>query len=268
MKAHNILPIAKPAYIAKPVDLHGRVHYTAEENQVWQTLMLRHAPVVKDRACPEYLEGLRLLNLPTDRIAQLPEVSAILQTTTGWSLAPVPALIPFDVFFDLLSNKQFPVATFIRRREEIDYLQEPDIFHEIVGHCPLLTNPAYAAFTHTYGKLGKAATTHEEHVLLARLFWFTIEFGLINSPAGLRVYGGGILSSVQETVYSLESEIPERKPFDVMTTLRTSYKIDEIQKCYFILDHFEQLYALTNMDLLSMVKQVLLLGKKAPLHPC
>src|SRR5204863_5824865 len=140
----------------------------------------RQIPVVQNRACNEYIEGIKLLNLPHDRIPQCPEVSKILKQATGWALEPVPALIPFSQFFQLLANRKFPAATFIRRREELDYLQEPDMFHEVFGHCPMLTHKAVADFTHTYGKLGLEAS-HEDQVMLAKLYWFTIEFGLIQT---------------------------------------------------------------------------------------
>lgn len=243
-------------YEAKPVDAIGNASYTAEENSIWNELILRQKKIIQDRACQEYQDGLELLNLPEDRIPQCPEVSAILQKATGWVLEPVPALIPFDRFFYLLANRKFPAATFIRTREEIDYLQEPDIFHEVFGHCPLLTNQAYADFTELYGRLGLNAT-HKERVLLARLYWFTIEFGLIQTSSGLRVYGGGILSSKNETVYSLESDIPERRAFDVLNALRTPYRIDVMQPIYFVLNNFSTLYQLIELDLIKLIRQVI-----------
>ena len=154
--------------------------------------------MIEGRACQEYLDGIEQLGLPHERIPQLDEINRVLQATTGWRVARVPALIPFQTFFELLASQQFPVATFIRTPEELDYLQEPDIFHEIFGHCPLLTNPWFAEFTHTYGKLGLKASK-EERVFLARLYWMTIEFGLVETDQGKRIYGGGILSSPKET---------------------------------------------------------------------
>ncbi len=251
-------------YVAKPIDEHGIATYTPEENAVWHDLIVRQTPIVKDRACDEYFYGIELLNLPHDRIPQVPEVNKVLQKATGWSIEAVPALIPFERFFYLLANKKFPAATFIRRREELDYLQEPDIFHEVFGHCPLLTNQAYADFTHTYGKLGLTASP-EDRAMLAKLYWFTIEFGLINTKKGLRAYGGGILSSKEETIYCVESDIPLRKPFDVIDVLRTPYRIDIVQPVYFVIDDFEVLFHLTDMDLLSMIKEARALGTHEPL---
>jgi phenylalanine-4-hydroxylase len=175
----------------------------------------------------------------------------------------VPSLINFDEFFRLLANKQFPVETFIRSREEFDYLQEPDIFHEIFGHCPLLTNPAFAHFTHTYGKLGYAASK-EDRVYLARLYWFTVEFGLLNTPKGMRIYGGGILSSPGETVYSVESEQAERAPLDPIEVVRTPYRIDIMQPIYYVLPSFNSLYELAELDMMSVVEQAKKLGLHAP----
>ena len=189
-------------YVARQPDDNGFIHYPETEHQVWNTLITRQLKVIEGRACQEYLDGIEQLGLPHERIPQLDEINRVLQATTGWRVARVPALIPFQTFFELLASQQFPVATFIRTPEELDYLQEPDIFHEIFGHCPLLTNPWFAEFTHTYGKLGLKASK-EERVFLARLYWMTIEFGLVETDQGKRIYGGGILSSPKETVYSL-----------------------------------------------------------------
>ena len=207
-------------YVSRQSDETGFIAWSDEENQIWHELISRQLGVVEGKACDEYMAGLQKLQLPTDRIPQLEEVSKVLRATTGWECAEVPALISFDKFFELLANKRFPVATFIRSREEFDYLQEPDIFHEIFGHCAMLTNPAFAEFTHIYGKLGLAASK-QDRVYLARLYWFTIEFGLLKTEKGLRIYGGGILSSPGETTYALGSDIPERKPFDALDVLRT-----------------------------------------------
>lgn len=250
-------------YVAKPVEADGTSIYTAEENQIWHELIERQIPLVQNFACEEYLHGIELLNLPHDRIPQCPEISAVLQEATGWSLEPVPALIPFDKFFYLLANRKFPAATFIRRRAEMDYLQEPDIFHEIFGHCPLLTNPAYADFTHTYGKLGLNAS-HKERVLLARLYWFTIEFGLIKTAKGLRAYGGGILSSKNETSICLDNSNTEHKIFNVLEAFRTPYRIDIMQPIYFVLEDFATLYQVIEMDLLSLIRKALELGEYSP----
>ncbi len=151
-------------YVARQPDDNGFIHYPETEHQVWNTLITRQLKVIEGRACQEYLDGIEQLGLPHDRIPQLDEINRVLQATTGWRVARVPALIPFQTFFELLASQQFPVATFIRTPEELDYLQEPDIFHEIFGHCPLLTNPWFAEFTHTYGKLGLKASKEERSI--------------------------------------------------------------------------------------------------------
>lgn len=252
-------------YVAKPVDENGNAPYTEEENQIWHTLITRQLPLIQSRACDEYCKGLELLSLPINRIPQCHEVSKVLYDATGWALEPVAALIPFDKFFSLLANRKFPAATFIRRREELDYLQEPDIFHEIFGHCPMLTNQACANFTETYGKLALNAT-HDDRVMLAKLYWFTIEFGLLKTKNGLRAYGGGILSSKSETIYSLESSVPLRKPFDPLDILRTPYRIDIMQPIYFVIDHFNVLFELIEMDLIGLIHEARRLGMHQPLY--
>ena len=254
------------AYIAKQPDINGIIPYNAEEDAVWHDLYQRQIKIVEKRACEEYLEGLQKLNLPTDRVPQCEDVSKVLMKHTGWRVTPVAALIAFEDFFTLLANRQFPAASFIRTREELDYLKEPDIFHEIFGHCPLLTNPVYADFVHNYGKLGLSASK-QERILLARLFWFTVEFGLINTANGLRVYGAGILSSKEETIYALESPVPQRKPFSAMDALRTPYHYDIMQSLYFVINNYHELYHLLNTDILGSIRQAQTLGEHPPSYP-
>lgn len=258
-------------YQAKIPDSRGVVSYTAEENAVWKTLYERQIKLIEHRACGEFIEGLHKLELTADAIPQLPDVSKRLMEQTGWSVAPVKALISFKEFFELLSRRQFPAATFIRIPEHIDYLKEPDIFHEIFGHCPLLTNKAFAEFTKKVGDLG-LSMTKEERVLLARLYWFTVEFGLINTKQGVRIYGGGILSSKGESIYALESDIPHRQAFDLMTVLRTAYRYDEMQKNYFIIDSFESLFKLVSADLRAAFKEAkergVIVAEEADVRSC
>lgn len=259
--------MAKSAqYLSHQPDAMGNVAWSEDENLIWRDLIERQLGLIQGRACDEYMHGLELLDLPVDRVPQLAEVNAVLARETGWQVAPVPSLINFDEFFRLLANKQFPVATFIRSKEEFDYLQEPDIFHEIFGHCPLLTNPAFAHFTHSYGKLGYAACK-EDRVYLARLYWFTVEFGLLNTPEGMRIYGGGILSSPGETVYALESEQAERVLLEPLEVVRTPYRIDIMQPIYYLLQSFDSLYQLAELDMMSVVEQAKKLGLHAPKFP-
>lgn len=252
-------------YLSRLPDADGNIAWSAEDNAIWYELVERQLKHIPGKACDEYMHGLQLLNLPHHRIPQLHEINHVLEATTGWQVAQVPCLIPFDAFFGLLANKQFPVATFIRSRNEFDYLQEPDIFHEIFGHCPLLTNPDYAHFTHQYGRLGLAATP-KERVYLARLYWFTIEFGLMQSAEGLRIYGGGILSSPGETNYAL-SDRPERKPLLALDALRTPYRIDIMQPIYYTIRSFKELFEIADADLMAVVHHAMELGLFEPKFP-
>ncbi len=246
--------MSKSKYEAKLPNHLGIVDFSAEENSVWSELYARQIKLLPERACDEFMEGLKILDLDPKKVPQLIEVSRTLGKATGWALAPVKALISFKEFFDLLAARQFPAATFIRLREDLDYLKEPDIFHEIFGHCPLLTNQAFADFTHKVGELGQIMSK-EERVMLARLYWFTVEFGLFKTKTGVRIYGGGILSSKGESVYALESDIPSREAFDLLTVLRTPYRYDEMQKKYFIIDSFRDLFSLVNTDLREVFKE-------------
>ena len=246
-------------YVAKHPDKDGFVSYTKEENEVWKTLYERQIKLLQGRACREFIDGVRCLNIGAEKIPQLPEVSAKLRAATGWSVTPVAALISFKEFFELLANRQFPAATFIRLPEHLDYLKEPDIFHELFGHCPLLTNRAFADFTQRVGEIG-LTMTKEERVMLARLYWFTVEFGLIRAAEGLRIYGGGILSSKGESVYALESDVPKRLDFDLITVLRTTYRYDEMQTHYFIINSFADLFALVGEDLRERFHQAKAMG--------
>lgn len=239
-------------YIAKKPDVHGRIDFTVEENETWKILITRQMQTIQNRACPEFISGLKKLDMPMDRIPQCTEISAKLTKATHWSVAAVDTIIPLETFFALIANRQFPAATFIRCREELDYLQEPDIFHEFFGHCPLLTHPAYADFVQWYGAqaLGKDKKTQS---LLGRLFWFTIEFGLVKTVEGLRIYGGGILSSHEETHYALENLAPQRLPFDLIKVLNTEYRYDQIQKCYFYLNDLAELFELKSEKIIQLI---------------
>lgn len=257
------------AYVSKTPDKDGVITWSEEENSIWHELITRQLSCIEDKACDEYFTGLEKLNLPLDRVPQLTEVSEVLQAETGWQCYPVPALIGFGEFFKLLSEKKFPVATFIRSREEMDYLQEPDIFHEIFGHCPLLTNPSFANYTQAYGQMGLNAT-HEQRVFLARLYWFTIEFGLLNTTDGLRIYGGGILSSPSETDYALNHTGVERKPFEALDVLRTPYRIDIMQPIYFMipeLSYLDEIRKFEVDEIMELVEKAKMLGLHQPLYP-
>ena len=238
-------------YTAYRPDKNGYIHYSSAEDKIWETLYKRQIKVVDGIACDEFLIGVERLHLKSDKVAQAMDVSKQLFSDTGWVVEPVDALISFKRFFQLLSEKKFPAASFIRRIEDLDYLPEPDIFHEIFGHCPGLTNHDFAAFTHKVGELG-ITLEKDDYIMLARLYWFTVEFGLINTAEGLRIYGAGILSSKEESEYALHSEVPFRKKFDLVEVLRTPYRYDEKQKIYFIIDSFKELYNLVAGDKLKI----------------
>ncbi|NVK26038.1 MAG: phenylalanine 4-monooxygenase [Gammaproteobacteria bacterium] len=253
-------------YTSRQSNSQGIIEWSQEENKIWSELITRQLECIKGKACNEFFQGLEKLQLPQDRIPQLQEVSDVLMRETGWQCAEVPALINFESFFKLLSEKKFPVATFIRRREHFDYLQEPDIFHEIFGHCAMLTNPAFSEFTHKYGELGLAATK-EERVYLARLYWFTVEFGLMKQNDELRIYGGGILSSPGETEYAISSNIPDRDELQVLDVLRTPYRIDIMQPQYYLINDINDLFELSKLDLMSLVREAMSLGLFKPKFP-
>ena len=218
-------------------------HYSEEEHAIWATLYRRQRALIERYAAPEFLQGTRALGALPDRIPRFEEANRIIEAATGWRIVAVPGLIPDEVFFAHLGQQRFPVTVWIRRRDELDYLVEPDLFHDFFGHVPLLTNPVFARFMRAYGQAGpKAMATPGGLRMLSRLYWYMVEFGLIRTEQGLRVYGSGILSSKGETVYSLEDPKPQRLQFDLVRVMRTEYCIDEFQKSYFVLDSFQQLF--------------------------
>jgi phenylalanine-4-hydroxylase len=248
---------AKHVYESLPLDKEGRAQYSTTENDTWSFLLKRQKELVETRASVEYLKGVELLHF-TDKIPQHFEITDILKKHTGWGVEPVPALIQPEQFFSLLANKRFPAANFIRTPEDIDYIEEPDVFHELFGHCPLLTNAPYAEFMHQYGKLALKADKKTQ-MRMFRLFWFTIEFGLIREDGKMKAYGGGILSSKSEVIYSVESDIPERRELDPMEALRTPFRIDILQPVYFVINSYDDLFKLIAKDPFKMAQESFLL---------
>jgi phenylalanine-4-hydroxylase len=245
----------KHIYESLPLDASGKAHYSNTENETWAFLVKRQKELVQTRASKEYLKGVEILNF-NDKIPQHFEITEILSKYTGWGVEPVPALIQPEYFFTLLSKKRFPAANFIRTPEDIDYIEEPDVFHELFGHCPLLTNAPYAEFMYQYGKLALLADKKLQ-MRMFRLFWFTIEFGLIKEDNKIKAYGGGILSSKSEIIYSVESDIPERRKLDPLDALRTPFRIDILQPVYFVIESYEELFELIKKDPLQMAKDSL-----------
>ncbi|BBU61520.1 phenylalanine-4-hydroxylase [Methylosinus sp. C49] len=215
--------------------------YSAAEHDRWSRLYARQAELLPRRACDEYLAAMDALALSPVGVPDFEALSARLSALTGWRVVPVAGLVPDDVFFEHLANRRFPAGAFIRPEEELDYLEEPDVFHDVFGHVPLLANPVYARFLQAYGEGGRRALARGQLANLARLYWYTVEFGLLATPAGLRIFGAGILSSPAETVFSLEDSSPNRIGFDLERVMRTNYVIDDFQQCYFVVDGFERL---------------------------
>ena len=215
--------------------------YSPAEHNRWDRLFRRAVVALQGRACDEFLAALGALELSERGIPDMARLSDRLQKITGWSVVPVVELVPDDVFFDHLANRRFPAGAFIRPEEEMDYLEEPDVFHDIFGHVPLLANRAYSDFMVAYGKGGRRAIELGRLHNLARLYWYTIEFGMIRSSVGLRIFGAGILSSVAESAFALESDSPNRVAFDLQRVMRTKYEIDDFQQTYFVIDSFEKL---------------------------
>ena len=216
--------------------------YTPEDHAVWGTLFDRQLRTLKGQVCQEYLDGLAALGIGAEGVPEFDRMNARLRRLTGWEVVAVPGLIPSRPFFQMLANRQFPAGTFIRTQEQLDYLEEPDIFHDVFGHVPLLTDPAYADYMAEYGRIGLEAVERKGVKFLARLNWYTIEFGLIRKPEGVQVYGAGICSSFGEARYVVEDPSAHWLGFDLERVLRTGYYIDDFQASYFVIDRFEDLF--------------------------
>jgi phenylalanine-4-hydroxylase len=217
------------------------ISYSTAEHDRWDRLFKRSQETLRDRACDEFVEMMNALKLSDSGIPNMEKLSERLEKITGWSVVPVAGLVPDDIFFNHLANKRFPAGAFIRSEQEMDYLEEPDIFHDIFGHVPLLANPIYSDFIQAYGKGGQRSIQLGQLPHLARLYWYTVEFGLIRTKAGLRIFGAGIVSSTAESIFALESDSPNRIGFDLERVMRTKYVIDDFQQTYFVIDSFEQL---------------------------
>ncbi len=215
--------------------------YTPEEHDRWNRLFARQAKLLPGRACDSFLASKQKLELSRAGIPDFAELSERLAALTGWRVVPVAGLIPDDAFFDHLANRRFPAGAFIRPEHELDYLSEPDVFHDVFGHVTLLADPVYAQFLEAYGKGGQRALRRGQLHNLARLYWYTVEFGLIAMPQGLRIFGAGILSSPGESVFSLEDTSPNRVAFDLERIMQTKYIISDYQQTYFVVESFEQL---------------------------
>ena len=222
--------------------------YTAEEHAVWKTLFERQTKLLPGRACEEFVRGMRKLPIGADEIPDFRRLSEIMMRHTGWQVVAVPGLVPDEVFFEHLANRRFPAGQFLRKPNELDYLEEPDVFHDVFGHVPMLMNPVMADYIQAYGVGGLRAQSLGVLPMLARVYWYTVEFGLIEEAAGLRIYGAGIVSSFTESVFALDDPSPNRIAFELERVMRSRYRIDDFQECYFVLSDFDQLLELARID--------------------
>lgn len=230
--------------------------YTPAEHARWRALFARQAALLRQRATPEFLAGLEQLGVAADGIPDFRRLNEVLAKATNWRIVAVPGLVPDEIFFEHLANRRFVATCFIRTAEQMDYIAEPDVFHDIYGHVPMLVHPVFADYMQAYGQGGLKALGLGSLTQLARLYWYTVEFGLIRTPAGLRIYGSGIVSSKTESIYCLEDSRPNRIAFDLRRIMRTEYQIDRFQDCYFVIDNFEQLFEATRPDFTPIYREL------------
>lgn len=230
--------------------------YSAEEHAVWRTLFERQTRLLPGRACDEFEQGMRALPMEPDRIPDFRRLSEVLMRHTGWQVVAVPGLVPDEVFFDHLANRRFPAGQFIRKPHELDYLEEPDVFHDVFGHVPMLMHPAIADYIQAYGVGGLRAQRLGVLDKLARVYWYTVEFGLVMQRGALRLYGSGIASSSAESVFSLDDPSPNRIRFELERVMRTRYRIDDFQESYFVIEELDELLALAHIDFAPIYRRL------------
>lgn len=234
----------------------GWENYSAEDHAIWRQLFDRQARLLPGRVVPEFLEGLEFLAVAADGIPDFRRLNELLGKATGWAIVAVPGLVPDEIFFDHLANRRFPATNWIRSRAQLDYLEEPDLFHDVFGHVPLLANPVFADYMQAYGKGGLRACGKGALQYLARLYWYTVEFGLITTDEGLRIYGAGIVSSKTESKFCLESASPNRIGFDLERVMSTRYRIDDFQESYFVIKSFKHLFDATAQDFAPIYRRL------------
>ena len=238
-------PLKRPAHVGEDWLEPKQTEYDSEDDAIWDDLFARQMDVLPGRAASAFMEGLDRLDLGTGGVPDFGQLSEDLGKLTGWSVVPVPMLIPDHIFFWHLANRRFPAGNFIRTRETFDYIQEPDVFHDVFGHVPMLTNQVFADYMQEYGRAGWRAMKHNRLKALGALYWYTVEFGLIMEDVGLRAYGAGILSGPTEAVFSVEAKSPNRIMLNVDRVMRTDYVISDLQPTYFVIESFEDLYRKT-----------------------
>ena len=226
----------------------GWSRYTPAEHAVWKTLFERQSALLLGRACDAFVEGMKNLLIGADEIPDFRRLSDVLMQRTGWQVVAVPGLVPDEVFFEHLANRRFPAGQFIRRADQLDYIEEPDVFHDVFGHVPMLMNPALADYIQAYGQGGLRAQQLGVLDKLARVYWYTVEFGLVQQKDGLRIYGAGIASSRTESVFALDDASPNRIAFDLERVMRTNYRIDDFQESYFVIENLDRLLDLAHID--------------------
>ncbi|HQY77268.1 MAG TPA: phenylalanine 4-monooxygenase [Rhodoferax sp.] len=226
----------------------GWKEYTPAQHAVWKTLYERQTRLLPGLACDAFIEGMRRLPMAADRIPDFEALSETLMKATGWQVVAVPGLVPDDVFFEHLANRRFPAGNFIRGAHELDYLEEPDVFHDVFGHVPMLMHPVMADFIQAYGQGGLRAQKRGKLAELARVYWYTVEFGLVRQGGGTRIYGAGIASSFSESTFAVQSASPNRIGFELERVMRTHYRIDDFQESYFVLDSLDDLLELAHID--------------------
>lgn len=234
----------------------GWAAYSAEEHAVWKTLFERQTKLLPARACDEFVQGMRALPIDADQIPDFRRLSDVLMKHTGWQVVAVPGLVPDEVFFEHLAHRRFPAGNFIRKRSELDYLEEPDVFHDVFGHVPMLMNPVIADYIQAYGVGGLRAQQLGVLDQLARVYWYTVEFGLVQQRDGLRIYGSGIASSFTESVFALDDPSPNRVRFDLERVMRTRYRIDDFQETYFVLGDLNELLELAHIDFAPIYRRI------------
>ena len=230
--------------------------YTEADHAVWKTLFERQSRLLPGRACDSFIRGMGELPIDADKIPDFRRLSDTLMKQTGWQVVAVPGLVPHEVFFEHLANRRFPAGDFIRKAHELDYLEEPDVFHDVFGHVPLLMHPVIADYIQAYGVGGLQAHKLGMIETLARVYWYTIEFGLVKQSDGMRVYGAGIASSATETVFALEDPSPNRIRFNLERAMRTQYRIDDFQETYFVIETLDELLELARIDFAPLYEKV------------
>ena len=234
----------------------GWASYNLADHATWRILFERQTRLLPGRACDEFVQGMRDLPIGAEQIPDFERLSEVLMRRTGWQLVAVPGLVPDEVFFEHLANRRFPAGNFIRRPEQLDYLEEPDVFHDVFGHVPMLMNPAIADYIQAYGEGGLRAQRLGQLTHLARVYWYTVEFGLLRQADGLRIYGAGIASSFSESVFALDDDSPNRIGFDLERVMCTDYRIDDFQESYFVVDSLDELLGLKRIDFEPLYRRI------------